>query len=172
MPNWYEGGFPDRELVVMDLLKPFLDLVDVLDADGDPVLDGATPRRPYVCTVLPNDYSDRLPVVRVFRAGGAADADIKVDPAMVQVAVVADSREDSWKLLEYCRQMLLSFHDGGTVTRTDGSKTLIDTVSEMVGPAQFAELNPEKRFTQLNFRVTCRKPRGGPDYQKIRESLT
>ncbi|MBF6374458.1 phage tail termination protein [Nocardia farcinica] len=169
-PDWYQGGFPDRELVVMDMLQPVLDTVDVLDRDGNPIFDGPVQRRPFACTFLPQDYGDRLPIVRVFRGGGAADSGTMRDPAMVQVAVIADSREESWQLLEFCRQWLLSY-SGGTVTRADGSKTLIDCVEELVGPAQIPELNPDKRLAQLNFRVTCRKPRGLPDYQKVRESL-
>ncbi|MEU2013108.1 hypothetical protein [Nocardia sp. NPDC019302] len=171
LPDWYEGGFPDRELVVMDALQPVLDLVDVLDADGNQVFDGPDPRRPLACTWLPADYSNHLPVVRVFRGGGAADADVMRDPAAVQVAVIADTRAESWELLEFCRQWLLSFNRGGLVARADGSRTLIDCIEELVGPQQLPELNPDKRLVQLNFRVVCRKPKGLPDYQKIRESL-
>lgn len=171
-PTWWKGGFPDRELVVMDALQPILDLVDVLDKDGNPVLDGGQPRRPLACTWLPDDYLNRLPLVRIFRGGGAADVTTMVDPATVQVAVIADTRAESWALLELCRQWLLGFKDGGTVVRADGSKTLIDRVEELIGPQQFPEMSPEKRLTQLNFRVICRKPRSLPDYAKVRESLS
>lgn len=170
LPDWYQGGFPDRELVVMDMLQPVLNMVDVFDENGDQIFDGPDPRRPFACTFLPQDYAEHLPLVRVFRGGGAADANTMRDPAMVQVAVIANTRAESWELLEFCRQWLLSY-SGGTVTRADGSKTLIDCVDELVGPAQIPELNPEKRLASLNFRVTCRRPRGLPDYQKVRESL-
>lgn len=166
LPDWYEGGFPDRELVVMDMLAPVLDLVVVLDGNGQP-----TQRKPLACTFLPEGYGDLLPIVRVHRGGGAADSDTMRDGANVQVAVIADTRADSWKLLELCRQWMLSYSRGGTVIRADSSKTLIDRVEELVGPQQILELNPDKRLAQLNFRVTCRKPRGLPDYQKIREAL-
>lgn len=171
-PNWWAGGFPDRELVVMDALQPILDTVDVLDSAGNPVLDNGVPRRPYACSWLPDDYTSHLPLIRVFRGGGAADTTAMVDPAAVQVAVIARDRAESWALMELCRQWLLSFKNGGTVLRADGSKTLIDTVEELVGPQQFPELSPEKRLVQLNFRVTCRKPRGLPDYAKVRETLS
>lgn len=172
LPAWYEGGFPDRELVVMDALQPVLDLVDVLDSSGAQVYDGAAPRRPLACTWLPADYAQRLPVVRVYRGGGAGDVGVMSDPAAVQVAVIADTRAESWQLLEYCRQWLLSFAHGGTVIRADDSTTLIDCVEELVGPQQLPELNPDKRLVPLTFRVACRKPRGLPDYAKIRESLS
>jgi hypothetical protein len=170
-PNWWKGGFPDRELVVMDALQPVLNLVDVLDDDGNQVYDDGDARRPYACTWLPSDYRDRLPVIRVYRGGGATDVGSLRDPASVQVAVIAATRAASWELMEYCRQWLLSYQSGGTVYRADGSKTLIDTVEEMVGPQQLPELNPDDRMVPLTFRVICRRQRGLPDYQKIRESL-
>lgn len=172
LPVWWAGGFPDRELVVMDALQPILNLVGVEDVAGNPILDGGQPRRPLACTWLPDDYLSLLPLVRIFRGGGAADSTAMVDPAAVQVAVIAETRTESWALMELCRQWLLSFKNGGTVHRPDGSKTLIDTVEELVGPQQFPDLSPEKRLVQLNFRVVCRKPRGLPDYAKVRESLS
>lgn len=170
-PDWYKGGFPDREKVVADLLAPFLTLVDVFDATGAQVFDGSSPRRPYVCTFLPEGYSDMLPIIRLYRGGGAADAGVLADPASVQVAVIADTREESWELMEYCRAWLLSYARGGTVVRADGSTTVIDSIGELVGPQQVPELNPSKRMVPLTFRVVCRKPRGLPDYEKVRESV-
>lgn len=170
MADWYEGGFPDRELVVMDCLKPALDLVDVLDDTGQQVYDGVNPRRPYVCTFLPKSYDDYLPIVRVFRGGGTADVDTMVDPATVQVAVIASSRAEAWELLEYCRQWLLTYRHGGTVVRTDGSTTLIDSLGELAGPQQVLDLNRDNRMVPFQFRVVCRRPRGR-DYQKERERI-
>jgi hypothetical protein len=171
LPGWYGGGFPDAELVVIDILQPMLNLVDVFDSNGAPVLDGGSARRPLACTFLPERYGEHLPIVRVYRGGGTADDNIMRDSAAVQVAVIADTRQESWQLLEMCRQWLLSFNRGGSVARAGGSATLVDRIEELVGPQQLPELNPDKRLVQLNFRVVCRKPRGLPDYQKIREQL-
>lgn len=172
LPDWYRGGWPDREQVVIDLLQPVLDLVDVLDINGDQVVDGATPRRPRALTWLPKDYDLMLPLVRIYRGGGAADQGALCDPASVQVAVIADTREESWELAEYCRQWMLSYKNGGTVIRADDSLTLVDCIEELVGPQLMPELNPDKRLVPLTFRVICRKPRHLPDYQKVRESLS
>lgn len=170
-PTWWEGGFPDREKVVMDALRPVLDLVDVLDDFDAQLFDGVLPRRPYACTWLPENYADRLPIIRVYRGGGAADAGVLKDPASVQVAAIARTRAESWELIEFCRQWLLTYRDGGTVVRADGSRTLIDKVGELVGPQQVPELNPDYRLVPLTFSVVCRLPRGTPDYQKEREAL-
>lgn len=160
-PDWYKGGYPDREWVVIDLLRPFLELV---------ATEGET--KPKLRTSLPKDYAEILPIVRVYRGGGAADVGNLTDPASVQLGVIADTREDSWSLMEYCRQIMGTYSNGGGVKRKDGSWTMVDSIEEMVGPSQIPELNPDKRLVPLTFRVVCRKPRGLPDYKQIRESLT
>lgn len=170
-PDWWQGGFPDREKVVEDALAPILATVDVFDDTGAQIFDGPNPRRPITCTFLPKNYSDMLPVIRLYRGGGAADAGVLRDPASVQVAVIASTREESWALMEYCRQWLLSYTRGGTVVRADDSRTVVDTVEELVGPQVVPELNPDNRMVPLTFRVVCRKPRGLPDYQLVRESI-
>ncbi|WP_433568059.1 hypothetical protein ACQP1O_43225 (plasmid) [Nocardia sp. CA-151230] len=171
-PDWWKGGFPDRELVVMDALQPILNTVDVLTSAGQPVLDNGQPRRPQAVSWLPDDYASHLPLVRVFRGGGAAAAGVMADPASVQVATIAETRAESWELAEFCRQWLLSYYRGGTVIREDGSKTLVDCIEELIGPQLMPELNPDDRLVPLTYRVICRKPRGLPDYAKVRESLS
>ncbi|WP_227979983.1 hypothetical protein [Nocardia spumae] len=171
-PDWFKGGFPDRELVVMDALQPVFDTVDVTDSVGNPVLDNGVPRRPQAVTWLPDDYAAHLPLVRVYRGGGAADSGVLRDPASVQVACIADTRAESWELMEFCRMWLLSYSRGGTVVREDGSKTLVDCIEELVGPQMLPELNPDVRLVPLTFRVVCRAPKGLPDYAQVRESLS
>ena len=157
-PDWYEGGFPDRELVVMDALQPFLDLM--------------TPTGLAV-TWLPDDYDDLVraghSIVRVYRGGLGVEGIF--DAAAVQLGVIAGTRADSWSVMEYLRQMLLSYKRGGPVRREDGSITHITSVEEMIGPQQVPELNPDYRLVPATFRVECRQPRDIPDYAAIRESL-
>jgi hypothetical protein len=157
-PDWYVGGFPDRELLLCDLLQKFLDL--------------CTPAG-LACTWLPDDYremvDDGIPVVRVYRGGMGADG--QWDAAAMQVAVIAATRADSWALMEYLRQILLSFDCGGKVRRADGEIDTITSIMEMVGPQQIPELNPDFRMVPATFRVECRRDRHLPDYAAIRESL-
>ncbi|MET8648412.1 phage tail termination protein [Nocardia aurea] len=171
-PGWWKGGFSDRELVVQWALQPVLNLVEVFDINGAQVMDGITPRHPRLCTMLPEDYRSKLPIGRIYRGGGAADTGVLSDPASVQLAIIAETREDSWQLMEYCRMWLLSYADGGTVHAPDGSKILVDRVGELVGPQLVPELSPDTRMVPLTFQVVCRKPRGLPDYRKIRDSLS
>lgn len=157
-PAWYTGGFPDRELVVLDLVQSYLDL--------------CTPAG-LACTWLPDNYAQLVaggtPVVRIYRGGMGADG--LWDAAAVQVGVIASTRADSWAVMEYLRQILLSFDHGGKVTRADDSITLISSIEEIVGPQQIPELNPDNRLVPATFRVECRIPRDVPDYARIRESL-
>ncbi|MEV0367509.1 phage tail termination protein [Nocardia fusca] len=157
-PDWWEGGYPDAELVVLDLAQTYLDMltpagmaVSYLTADHTELVDSGTP------------------VVRVYRGGTAENR--LFDPAAVQLGVIARTRRDSWEVLEYLRQVLRSFKSGGAVRREDGSLTMIQSVSEIVGPQQLPELNPDHRLVPATFRVTFRYPRDMPDYAAIRESL-
>lgn len=157
-PNWYEGGFPDTELLVLDLVQRFL---DDLDPQG------------LAVTWLPDNYAELVdsgaPVVRVYR-GGIASRGL-FDPAAVQLGVIASSRADSWAVMEYLRQILLSFDHGGPVKREDGSVSMIESVSEVVGPQQLPELNPDLRLVPATFRIETRRPRELPDYARIRAGL-
>ncbi|WP_328439111.1 phage tail termination protein [Nocardia puris] len=157
-PDWYQGGFPDRELVVMDLVQTYLNL--------------CTPAG-LACTWLPDNVNALVdagtPVVRVYRGGLGADG--LWDAAAVQLGVIAATRADSWSVMEYLRQIMLSYEHGGPVRREDGSITMLQSVSEIVGPQQLPELNPDHRLVPATFRVECRIPRDVPDYALIRESL-
>lgn len=157
-PGWYVGGFPDRELVVMDLIQKYLDLL--------------TPPGVAVTWLLDNHFAlieSGVPVVRVYRGG--LNAEGIWDPAAVQLGVIAKTRADSWEVLEYLRQMMLSYEHGGPVRREDGSITQVASIEEMNGPQQIPELNPDHRLVPATFNVECRLPQTVPDYARIRESL-
>lgn len=157
-PAWWKGGFPDAELVVLDLVQKYLDLL--------------TPKGKAV-TWLTADHTtlvdSGVPVVRVYRGGIGSNG--LWDPASVQLGVIAASRADSWAVMEYLRQVMLSFNRGGAVKRADNSITMIASIEEMVGPQQLPELNPDHRLVPATFRVELRYPRTMPDYAPIRESI-
>lgn len=158
-PDWYEGGFPDAELVMLDLVQAFLDM---LTPAGEAV------------SWLTDDHTEKVnagtPVVRVYRGGTAADG--LFDPAAVQLATIAANRADSWAVMEYLRQVMRSYEHGGAVRREDGSYTMIQSVTEVVGPQQLPELNPDHRLVPATFRPVFRAPRDLPDYARVRESLS
>lgn len=163
-PPWFTGGFPDRELVVVDLLQPFLDMLDIPDA--------AVP--PLATTWLPDNWQERLPapLVRVYRTGGEIDETTKRDHAFIQLGVIGETRTDSWAVIEYCQELMLSYADGGTVYRRGGGSTLVDSIEQMSGPQLIPELNPDNRLVPMTFRVSCRRPKGLPNYRVLRESMS
>lgn len=172
-PDWYKGGWPDREVVCQDAVRPFTDVLDVyrLAPGGgqEQVLNADdSPRRPFLCSWLPDDYPAKLPVVRFYRGGGATDLGKLRDPASVQVGVIASTRDDSWEILDYIRQVMLALpRAGGMVRRRDGSWTLVSGVGELVGPEMIPELNPDDRLVVHTLAVDCRLPRDVPDYGPI-----
>lgn len=156
-PGWYEGGHADLELVMLDLLRPYM-------AELTPT--------GVVCTQLPDNYEDLIgegrALVRVHRNGlGAVEL---IDHGSIQLAVLTAKRADSWDVMEYLRQVLGSYYRGGAVHRLDGSVTELKAIEELVGPQLLPDLNPDDRMVVAPFRVSCRKPRGLPDYARIRES--
>lgn len=157
-PNWYVGGWPDRELLMLDLTQRWL---DELNPQGVSV------------TWLPDNFEELLTegriIARIYRGGLGADG--KIDAAAVQVTTIGASRQDSWDAMEYLRQMILSYQRGGTVLRADGSTTWISYVEEMVGPQQIFEMDLDERMVPATFRIECPLPRNIPDYARIRESL-
>lgn len=152
-PTWYKGGYPIVERVVADLLTPYLAQL------------GPTPGT--ACTQLPGDYSTRTPIVQVYRLPGGVDSQTRMDHSIVYIGAIAAVPDDDWALYEYCRQILLAYQYGGTVTMSDGTKVFIDTITEMQGPEQVAEMNPQFRLTPGTFHVVVRKPRGLPNYTQV-----
>lgn len=158
-PAWWEGGYPDVELVVADLLQKFLDLL--------------TPQGLAVMW-LPSDLDALLEagkaVVQVHRGGLGEDG--LWDSSAVQLGIRGRTRKNSWEVAEYVRQVMLA-HDGGSaVRRADGSLTGIGHVYEINGPQDIVDLNPDERLVPVAFHVDLRLPRSLPDYARIiRDSI-
>ncbi|WP_280454778.1 hypothetical protein [Nocardia brasiliensis] len=157
-PDFYEGGWPDRELLMCDLTQRWLDLLTPAGA---------------AYTWLPDDLETQLDagrvLVRIHRGGLGTEG--LYDAAAVQVVTIAATRADSWAVMEYLRQMILSYEHGGAVRREDGTISHISFVEELVGPQQIFELDLDERMVPATFRIECRLPTTTPDYARIRESL-
>lgn len=152
-PAWYQGGCPDVERVLRDLLASLLPDVSVV-------------------SWLPPDYANQLldgtAFIRVFRMGGRLNIENRnwVDETRVQVAALTASRNDSWALIEFVRQVLYSFRDGGTVSVTsNGSTAFIEVPGEVVGPQLIPEAMRDERLVPVTFDVYTDRPRGLPNYR-------
>lgn len=153
-PAWYQGGCPDVESVMRDLFGALLTNVEVV-------------------AWIPPDYATTLSqgkaILRVFRLGGQINVENKawVDETRVQFAALSASRDDSWHLIEFVRQVLYAFRDGGTVTGT-GSSAFIVVPGEVVGPQLIPDQMRDERLVPVTFEVHTDRPKGLPNY---RESL-
>lgn len=154
-PDFYKGGYPDSEDVLRCLLKPFL--------------DQCTPV-PEIVGWLPDEYGEQLPIVTIFRGGGSEDGSI--DRALIQVWCVCKTRSESNQLLEFCRQLVKCYKNGGRVKMSDGSHVAVTSTSEQIGP----ELVPEAAFDQrVVFATFCLETKSakpiGVNYQGAVESI-
>ena len=126
------AGFPDAELVVMDLLAP----VGV--------------------TVTATDENLMPPVVLVQRMGGPDDG--VTDRPRVQVACFGASRPAAWALAEQARQIVLAA--GGTVvTGTNVTNVFVDSTRTETPSVQLPDRNQNVRAVTAVYRLSYRRPR-------------
>jgi hypothetical protein len=150
-PAWYAGGCPDIEAVMRDLFSPLLTGVNVV-------------------SWVPPDYGDELNAgityLRVYRLGGRINVDTKswVDETRIQFAALSASRDDSWRLIEFVRQVLYAFRFGGPVGGPSGP-TYIVVPGEIVGPQLVPEQFRDERLVPVTFEVHADRRKGLPDYR-------
>lgn len=150
-PVWYAGGCPDAERVLKDLFTGLLTGVAVV-------------------AWLPPDYATTLQsgtaFLRVFRMGGSLNVDNKnwVDQTRIQIAALSASRDESWALIEFVRQVLYSFRDGGHV-QGSGTTTFIQVEGELTGPQLIPEQMRDERLVPVTFEIHLDRPRGLPNYR-------
>lgn len=154
-PEWYKGGYPDAELAVKALLDQYLSLLS-------PV--------PGVCAWLPDDYMDHLPLVAIQRVSGRAGDDGLLDRPLIHIWAITDRRHDSWQLIEYIRQAMLSYKRGGVV-KSGTDVFLIKGVSEVQGPELTQTNVPDERAIPIAFEVELRPPTDLPDYSRTRRQI-
>lgn len=154
-PVWYEGGCPDVEKVMRTLFAPLLSGVEVV-------------------SWLPPDYPSHLgsggAYLRVFRLGGRLNIDNRawIDEARVQFAALSNSRDDSWQLMEFVRQVLYAYREGGHVTGSS-STTFIAVPGELVGPQLIPEQLRDERLVPVTFEIYVNRPKGLPNYRQALE---
>lgn len=150
-PVWYQGGCPDVERVLKKLFENHLTGVSVV-------------------SWLPPDYATTLAsgiaFLRVFRMGGRLNTDNRnwIDETRVQIAALSAHRDDSWALMEFVRQLLYAYRDGGQV-QGYGSPVFIQVPGELVGPQLIPEQMRDERLVLVTFEVHLDRPRALPYYR-------
>lgn len=160
LPDWYQGGYTDTEDALCDYFEWLL---------GD---------RVFVCTWLPKGhyepYSENgtQPTLRIWRQPGRADQSIRTDETLVQIAAIAETRADAWKLIDFVRQMMdYLVLERFPIPRKDGSVTKFPSGEEWLGPQTIPERLIDEKFIPVTYKLPLRKPRGLPNYRQILTNL-
>ena len=118
LPEWYEENFVDIETLLIDLFSRILPDINVGCWVADDWLDDPTPE--------PELLFFRLPGTRV-------DYDRNSDTCHVQVVAITDSRDDSWRLMNLVRAVILPMQ-GFRVPMEDGFTATIWSTDDIAGP--------------------------------------
>lgn len=118
LPAWFEDNFVDVESLLIDLFSRIVPNVEVGCWFPDDWLDDPTPD----------------PQLMFFRLPGAqVDYDRNSDVCQVQVIAVTPSRDDSWRLMNLVRSIILPMN-GFSVTMEDGFKAKVWATEDVAGP--------------------------------------
>lgn len=118
LPEWYEDNFVDVESLLIDLFSRVLPDIDVGCWYADDWLDEPAP--------TPQLLFFRLPGPRV-------DYNRNSDICQVQVIAITPSRDDSWRLMNFVRAVLLPMQ-GYKVPMEDGFVAQVWSVDDVTGP--------------------------------------
>lgn len=169
-PTWWRGGCPDVERTLKDLFTYPANLAATNLVGVDVVTWLPNPEAAEAWLGAGNGY------LRVYRTGGAVDRDKLpwVDCTRVQIAAWCTSRDASWELIEYVREILGAYTNGGTVQRSTTSlsgltTTFIFVPGELVGPQLMPEQIRDDRLVPVTFEIQTDRPKGLPDYRELLE---
>jgi hypothetical protein len=163
LPAWYAGGYVDAEDLIVSYFTWLL---------GDSV---------YVCTWLPPAHyvltpgepvGGTQPTLRVWRQPGKADPENRRDNAVVQIAAITPTRQESWQLIDFVRRMMDDdVVVGLPVTLSTGATYQITHSEEWLGPQLIPERVVDEKFIPVSFKIAIREPFGLPKYAQIIRSL-
>lgn len=118
LPTWYEENFVDIESMFIDLFSRIVPGVDVGCWYADDWLDDPTPD--------PQLLFFRLP-------GSRVDYDKNSDICHVQVVALTPSRDDSWRLMNFVRAVVLPMQ-GFRIQMDDGFTANVWCTQDIAGP--------------------------------------
>lgn len=140
LPGWYEEPFVNVENLLIDIFSDLLPDYDVGCWAMDDWLTGGNP-------VSPTVWFFRVP-------GGRVDWSARKDECQVQVLVATGSRDDSWRLMNFVRAILLPMQ-GDKYKMTDGYTAQIHRAEEVVGPQLLTPgQRVDTRVVTANFQIS------------------
>lgn len=167
-PTWWRGGAPDVERTLKDLFTH----PENVAAQG---LSGVDVRSWLPTPDVASQWlADDNGYLRVYRTGGRIDRTVYpwVDETQVQIAAWCSSRDASWDLIEYVREMLLAYTDGGLVKRSTPTRSGLNTTyirvpGELLGPELIPELILDDKLVLVTFEIHTDRPKSLPDYREL-----
>lgn len=118
LPEWFEDNFVDVESMLIDLFARVVPDVFVGCWDADDWLDDPDPD--------PQLLFFRLP-------GSRVDYDRNSDVCDVQAVAITSSRDDSWRLMNLVRAIILPMQ-GFRIPMSDGFSAQVWSSSDVAGP--------------------------------------
>lgn len=161
-PAWYQGGFVDIERLLSDWFSPLI--------PGVTCLTWFPPEN----EVLENIQAGTI-YLRMFRSGGRIvfneDGEAEVDRPHVQFAAMSASRDLSWEVIEFVRNVLYAFAGGGGRMQTATLYAVIKCRGEIVGPALTPEAFRDQRLVPITFELDVQRRKGLPSFSKYGAEL-
>lgn len=150
-PAWYKGGYPDIEVLMETLFTP--------------LLSGVTPvhwwpKEDVIAATLTAGDG----YLSIYRTGGRINHAQKRDEPNVQFVALTKSRDASWELIEFIRQVLSKYEEAESIV--PGTTYQLGCAGEILGPSLTrAELRDE-RIVPITFKLLTRKPKGLGNYNE------
>lgn len=119
LPSWYEDNFVNIENLFIEMFDRVFPGFETGCWAPDDWLDDQLPAAPTI-------WVFRLP-------GGKVDWQARKDQCQLQVMVVTPSRDDSWRVMDVVRSVLLPM-SGDKFTMDDGYTAQVQCAGEVAGP--------------------------------------
>ena len=167
-PPWYQGGFVDTERLLIDYFGGLLDNVECLSW---------FPPEKVVLEQI-QEPTNKI-YLRIFRSGGRiirqqssqTESKGSVDQAHVQFAAMSASRDLSWEVIEFVRQVMYCYLEGGGRIDTATLYAVIRCNGEIVGPVLTPESFRDQRLVPVTFELEVQRRKGLPSFAKYGAEL-
>jgi hypothetical protein len=162
-PSWYQGGFVDIERLLMGFFGGLMPTVRSLT--------WFPPEKELIYEITEHGTI----YLRVFRTGGHATRSEggkgDVDNPTVQFAAMSASRDLSWEVIEFVRQVLYCYQDGGGRMTADGLYSHVTMLREISGPSLTPEAFRDQRLVPATFELETQRRKGLPSFSKYSREL-
>jgi hypothetical protein len=157
-PVWYDTTktWLDTEFVLKNAFQTWLTATNVLSW---------LPQSDVILATVQGGGS----YLRIFRTGGHLDGDTQrksyVDAARVQFAAIANTRDQSWDIINFVRTVLWAYFIQAGRISGGGITAIMSTIGEVEGPQLTPVEFRDERLVPVTFDLEFQRPKGLPDYR-------